>query len=166
MNIALAVRLGMRGVEDEHFIELLGALRAILEHGAHGGVAVDIGVFALDVVLERGLEGQILINLHQPGVHLAHTGALVAVEDVLFRRAGMAAFDQHLLHCILYLLDRGNFVADRAFQHLLDLLCQAARHLIILAAGCLRRAEDRRCDLLDLEGRTAPVTLDNLLNHA
>ena len=53
MDIALAVRLGMLRIEDEHLIELLGALGAVLEHGAHGGIAVDVGVLSLDVVLER-----------------------------------------------------------------------------------------------------------------
>ena len=47
----LAVGLGVLGLEDEHLVELLGALGAILEHGAHGGVAVDVGVLPLDVAV-------------------------------------------------------------------------------------------------------------------
>ena len=165
VDIALAVRLGMRRIEDEHLVELLGALRAVLEHGAHRGVAVNVRVLALDVVFERGLEGQVLVHLHQSGVHLAHAGALVAVEDVLFRRAGVAALDQHLLHCILYLLDRRDLVAGRGFQHLFDLLGEAARHLVILTARGLRCAENRIGDFLNLKGGFAPVAFDNLLDH-
>ena len=77
----------------------------------------------------------------------------------------MSAFDQHLLHCILYLLNRWNLLSNRCFQRFFNLLGKAARHLIILAARGLRRAEDRVCDLFDLKGRPAPVTLDNLLDH-
>ena len=93
VDITLAVCLGVCRIEDEHLVELLGTLGAVLEHGSHRGITVDIGVLALDVVLERGLERQILVHLHQTGVHLTHAGALVAVQDVLLGRAGMSAFD-------------------------------------------------------------------------
>ena len=51
MNIAVDVRLGVLRVEDVHLVELLRALAAVFQHGSHGGVAVDICVFALDVAV-------------------------------------------------------------------------------------------------------------------
>ena len=165
MDIALAVRLSMRRIEDKHLIELLGALGAVLEHGAHRGITVDIGVLALDVVLERGLERQILVHLHQTGVHLTHAGALVAVQDVLLGRAGMSAFDQNLLNSVLHLFNGGSFGSSSLLQRFFDLLCQLLRHIVILAAGGLCCAENCICDLVDLKGSHAPVPLDDLLNH-
>ena len=49
VDVPLPVGLGMLRVEDKHIVELLGALGAELEHGAHGGVAVDVGVLPLDI---------------------------------------------------------------------------------------------------------------------
>ena len=57
MDIALTVGFGEFRVQDEHLAELLRALGTVLEHGAHGSVAVDIGVLSFDVVFQRGLEG-------------------------------------------------------------------------------------------------------------
>ena len=91
VDVTVAVRRCMRRVKDEHLVELLCALRAVLEHGAHRGIAVDVGVLALDVVLDGGLEGQILVDLHQAGIHLTHARTLVAVQDVFLRGAGVAA---------------------------------------------------------------------------
>ena len=165
MDIALAVRLGMRRIEDKHLIELLGTLGAVLEHGAHRGITVDVGVLSLDVVLERGLERQILVHLHQTGVHLTHAGALVAVQDVLLGRAGMSAFDQNLLNSVLHLFNGGSFGSSSLLQRFFDLLCQLLRHIVVLTAGCLCCAENCICDLVDLKGSHAPVPLDDLLNH-
>ena len=165
VDITLAVCLGVRRIEDEHLIELLGALGAVLEHGAHRGITVDVGVLSLDVVLERGLERQILVHLHQTGVHLTHAGALVAVQDVLLGRAGMSAFDQNLLNRVLHLFNGGSFGSSNLLQRFFDLLCQLLRHIVVLAAGCLCCAENCICDLVDLKGSHAPVPLDDLLNH-
>ena len=165
VDIALAVCLGMRRIEDEHLVELLGALGAVLEHGAHRGIAVDVGVLALDIVLERGLERQVLVHLHQSGVHLTHAGALVAVQDVLLSRAGMTAFDQHLLYGVLHLLNGGSFGSSSLLQRFFDLLCQLLRHIVVLAAGCLRGTENCICDLVDLKGSRTAIPLDDLLNH-
>ena len=50
VDVAVKMRFGVDGIKHKHVVELLGALRAVFEHGAHGRVAVDIGVFALDIV--------------------------------------------------------------------------------------------------------------------
>ena len=146
VDIALAVRLGDARLEQEHLVELLGALGTVLEHGSHRGVAVDVGVLTLDVVLNRGLEGQILVDLHQSGVHLALTGALVAVEDVRLRRLGMAALHQNLLHRVLYVLNaRGSRAA--VFLDIVRYLQREAHgKLVIMAAGCFSSLIDSICD--------------------
>ena len=64
VDIPVAVRLGVLGLEHEHEVELLGALGTVLEHRAHGGIAVDVGVFAFDVGIDGGLVGNVLVNAH------------------------------------------------------------------------------------------------------
>ena len=81
VDMDIPVMMGSRktGIQHVHFIELLRAFAAELEHTAHGGIAVDVGVFALDVAVHRVLAGDVLEHLHQTGVHLAHTAAFGAV---------------------------------------------------------------------------------------
>ena len=81
VDMDIPVMMGSRktGVQHVHFIELLRAFAAELEHTAHGGIAVDVGVFALDVAVHRVLAGDVLEHLHQAGVHLTHTAAFGAV---------------------------------------------------------------------------------------
>ena len=47
VDVAVGVGAGVLRVHHEHLVELLRALAAILQHGAHGGIGVDIRVFAL-----------------------------------------------------------------------------------------------------------------------
>ncbi len=47
VNVAFAVRARLLGGQDVFFVEVLSALGPVFEHGAHGRVAVDIGVVAL-----------------------------------------------------------------------------------------------------------------------
>ena len=110
MDMDIPVMMGSRktGVQHVHFVELLRALAAELQHAAHGGIAVDIGVFPLDIAVHRVLAGDVLKYLHQAGVHLAHTAALGAVKDIRLGGTHEALFDQYALHHILHLLHRGH----------------------------------------------------------
>ena len=65
MDVTVAVR--RRGVFGQDIVvdEKFGALRAVFEHGAHGRIAVDIGVFALDVFFDGGRESEFFIYIHQ-----------------------------------------------------------------------------------------------------
>ena len=51
VDVPLPVGLGLLGLQDKHLIELLGPLAAVFQHGAHGGVGVDVGIFPLDVAV-------------------------------------------------------------------------------------------------------------------
>ena len=70
MDIALLVSLGNSRVDNVHLVKLLCALRAIFIHSSHCCVAVDIGVFTLDIAVLCRFEGKIFIYLHQLCVHL------------------------------------------------------------------------------------------------
>ena len=101
VDVAVEVSLAVLGVEDVHMIELLSALGTVFEHCSHSGVAVDVGVLALDVVVLGSLEGEILVNLHQLRVHIADSRAVCAVEDVLLGGSGVSVFDKDLFYSIL-----------------------------------------------------------------
>ena len=56
------------------------------------GIAVDVGVFPLDIVICRRLKGQILVNAHQFGIHVAHAGAFRTVEDEFLGGTGTVSY--------------------------------------------------------------------------
>ena len=136
MDVALPVGLGKAGIQHIHVVELLGALGAELQHGAHGGIAVDVGVFPLDVRVDGVLEGDVLEGFHQTGVHLAHAAALGAIEDIRLGAADKALLNQHALHGVLHLLHRGGGGhALVVFQFLHYLLGQGLGGFPALGAG-------------------------------
>ena len=122
VDIAIAVRLGVFGLDHAQKVELFRAFGAILQHGAHGGVAIDIGVFALEVGIFGGTESNILINLHQPSVDFAHAAALGAIENIAFGGAHKAVFDQDFFNRVLHLFNRGHFDGLALFQLCDDLV--------------------------------------------
>ena len=109
VDIAIAVRLGVFGLDHAQKVELFRAFGAVLQHGAHGGIAIDIGVFALEVGIFGGTESNILINLHQPSVDFAHAAALGAIENIAFGGAHKAVFNEDFFNRVLHLFNCGHF---------------------------------------------------------
>ena len=154
-------------VDDAHLVELLGRLRAVLEHGAHGGVGVDVGVLALHVRVAGLGERDVLERLDKAAVHVAGAAALGAVEDVGLGRLHEAGLDERLLHEVLHALHRGHALDGAAFQ----LLHHLARDVlggraVLHGAARLERALHRLGDLALVEFRRAPVALDDGGDHA
>ena len=110
MNVAGFMCLGKLRIDDIALVELFRALRTVLEHRSHRGIAVDIGVFALDLVLFRFLKGQILINLHQLGIHVSDSGALRSVKNIFLSRTGVSVFDQNFFDGVLNLFYGRNLI--------------------------------------------------------
>ena len=105
VDVAVLVREAVLRVEDVHLVELLGTFAAVTQHHAHSGVAVDVGVLALDVRIGGILERDLLKLAHEAGIHLPRAAALLAVEDVGLGCAAVALLHQHLLHKVLHMLD-------------------------------------------------------------
>ena len=167
VDVALTMRSRELRVDDAHLIELLGRLRAVLEHGAHGGVGVDVGVLALHVRVAGLGERDVLERLDEAAVHVAGAAALGAVEDVGLGRLHEAGLDERLLHEVLHALHRGHALDGAAFQ----LLHHLARDVlggraILHGAARLERALHRLGDLALVEFRRAPVALDDGGDHA
>ena len=134
MDVTFSMSFCVLRLEYEHLIELLRAFRSVLEHGAHRGVAVDIGVFALRVIIFRILKCKIFIGLHQPGVHISYSGTFRSVEYELLGSSGMAVFDENLLNGVLNLLYCRDFIVLNLCKIELDLSCQIIRCISVLSA--------------------------------
>ena len=164
VDVPLLVGPGVLGLEDEHLVELLGPLAAVLEHGPHGRVAVDVGVLPLHVGVHRVGEGDVLIDLHQPRVHLPGPAALVAVEDVGLGGLDVAVVHEHPLHNILDVLHlRGRRALH--LQNGQDLLRQGGGPVLLSGlVGGLKGLGYGGGNLLLVKGHQPPIPLFQLLN--
>ena len=127
VDVTLGVGLCLLWGEQIGRVVGLGAGGADLQHAAHGGVAVDVGVVALHVA-DTGVHiGDLVDGLHQAGVRLADAGAVGPVQNVLFGGLVVAALHQAGFHRVLDLLDLGRFVAAAQLQ--------VAGHLVGNAGG-------------------------------
>ena len=135
VDIAIAVRLGVFGLDHAQKVELFRAFGAVLQHGAHGGIAIDIGVFALEVGIFGGTESNILINLHQPSVDFAHAAALGAIENIAFGGAHKAVFNEDFFNRVLHLFNCGHFDGFAFFQFCDDLVREPFRRLFRFGAA-------------------------------
>ena len=157
--------LGMLRLEDEHLVELLRPLGAVLEHGAHSGVAVDVGVFPLDVGVDGVGERDVLIGLHQAGVHLPGPAALVAVEDVGLGGLDKAVVHQHPLHDILDVFHIRSCYALH-LQHSDHLVGQRPGHVLLAGlVGCFEGFGNGSGNFILVKLHQASITFFQLFNR-
>ncbi len=166
VDVAVLVREAVLGVENVHLVELLRAFAAVFQHRAHSGVAVDVGVLALEVVVLGVLEGQIADGRHQPGVHFPDLGTLMTVEDVGLGRARVAALDEGLFHQILHLLHVRDVVRELLVQTLQHLGGNLEGKDVILPALTAGRTENRLRDLVHVKRDNAGVSFLDGSNHS
>ena len=165
MDIAVTVCAALLGCQDILFIEILCALAAVLEHRAHGGVAVDIGVVALEVTVLGIGKGDLVIYAHEVALHLASLIALGAVDYILFGYHGISVVHQDKLYDILYILNAGGLIAELLDQLLLDQLCHPLALAVILARAGLHGLGDGRRDLIYIVRRLPAVALYYRFEH-
>ena len=159
VDVALLVCLSVFRLQNEHLVELLGPLAAILEHGSHSSIAVYVGILPLDVRLNGIGEGDLLISLHEPGVHLAGLAALVAVKDVRFGGFGEVLLHQDFFYDVLDVLHFGSRYAFR-LNNIDDHLGQSFRRLLhISKASGGKRFVNGIGDFLGVKGDVASVSL-------
>ena len=163
MDVPAGVGPGMLGLHDEHLVELLGPLAAVLEHGAHGGVPVDVGVLPLDVAVLGGGEGDVLIDLHEAGVHLPGPAALRAVEDIGLGGLDIAVVHQHPLHDVLDVLHLGAILPSTSSTEATSWASLAKSLLVPGLIGGRKGLIDGIRDLIFMEGDHSSVPFPNLL---
>ncbi len=164
VDVAVIVRFGMLRLQYIQTVEPLCSFRTVSQHGTHGGIPVDVGVFPFQVIVPGILEGQSFVCLHQLCVLFPDTGALCPVENKLFGRPGMAGFNECLFHGVLdFLHGRNLFLAVlQSFRHLLR---QGFGGMIITAScsnGCL---ENGIGNFLDIERYFPAVPFPYLCDH-
>ena len=165
VDVSLAMRLGVLRTEQVRLVVGLRARRADLQHRAHGGVAVDVGVVALEVGEARVLAGDLVDGLHQARPRLARAGARRAIKDVRLRRAEEFVLHELLLDDVLDHLDLRRLGAAAALQRALDGLCHARGVRDGALPRGLHGAEYRKRDLFAVVGDDPAVPLDDHLYH-
>ena len=107
MNVAIQMGTAVFRLEHHHRVEMLSGFRTVLEHGTHGGIAIDVRVFALEVGFLCGTEGNVAERVHETRVDFAHTGAFGTVQDIALGGIGIATFRQSLFDSVLDFFDVG-----------------------------------------------------------
>ena len=163
VNMDIAVEVCLCNLFRNHIfvIEGLCTFGAVFQHGAHGGVCVDVGVLPLQVHVCAGPEGQMLVNLHQVGVHFPHLLMLGAIQDVGFGGFGKVKLNELLLNGILHLFHRGGnacFIVNRHHQQG-DFVQLFVGDLLPYNMGI--RLENSSADLIGIKGNLCPVAFDN-----
>ena len=97
----------MLRTEQIDLVIRLGAGGTNLQHGAHGGVAIDVGVVTLHITGAGVDVGDLVDGLHQGGVGLSGTGTVGTVENVGLGGGVEAVVHQLLLDRVLNGLDVG-----------------------------------------------------------
>ena len=165
VDVALPVGLGLFRGQQVSLVVCFGARCADLQHAAHRGVAVDVGVVALDVALAGVHLGDLVDGLHQTGVRLTNTGAVGAVEDVLLGGVVKAQPHQLALNDVLDLLDLRRGIGIFGFQVLHDRLCHRRSALQGRAAGRLHCLLHSGQNLGAVKADDSAVPFDNFLHH-
>ena len=164
VDVAFFVGAGELGGQKIVLIEGLGRLAAVAEHGSHRRIAVDIGVFALQVEVLGIREGKVLQGVHEAGLHLADAGAFVAIEDIGLGRTGMAVFDEHLFHKVLNVFHVRRVVAF-GFKDIENLIGQMVGHGAVGTALGFGRTEDGFIYLGDIESDDSRISFSDEAYH-
>lgn len=135
MDVAVDVGGGNVLGQDIVVDEIFGPLRPILEHGAHGGVGVDVGVFPLNVGVLGVGKGQLLVNVHQVRLALADFSMFGAVEDVSLGGFRVVRADKDFLHLVLNLLHCGHLARRQGADHLVGQFPQGFRGDLLVRHG-------------------------------
>jgi len=153
--LAVSGRIAL--VEDVVVDEVLRALRAKLQHDAHGCVRVDVRVVALQIRVDGVREEDVAVARHEVLLREAALRVALAIRDVAARDVVMAVREQLLLNKILNLLD-----AD--LRACTERLLNARRHRVDLERRhrmdvFLARRRDCIADLRTIIGHGMPRAL-------
>ena len=166
MDIPFPVRPGLLLAQNVFLVIVLGALRAVLQHGAHGSIAIDIGVIPLAVAIRGVGEGQLVVGAHQVRIHFPGAGALGAIQDIALCDEGIAILHQHLLHHILDIFDTRVSIDKFLGQLLLGQLGQALRLPGVFPAARFHCLFDGNLDFAPVISNRSAIPFDNRRKHS
>ena len=115
--------------------KMLGTLGAQLQHNAHRGISVDIGVVPLHIGINSIGKENILVALHQVFLSFTALCMALAVHNVVLGHIEEALLHQHLLYYILYFFygntaKVGNGILNLAGNTFLFLISHAVRYFL------------------------------------
>ena len=165
VNVACTMRFGMLGTKQKLLIVLLRTLRTVLQHHAHGRVAVDIRIVALQIAVLRITGRDFVENVHQRRILLAHLRAIGAIQNVRFRDVLVSRMHQRQLYRILDLFDARNRTREFRIQIATDFGTDFLRRFVLAMANRLHRTGNRFDNLVFVIGSNAAVPLHNFCHH-
>ena len=165
VDIAFPICLGMLGAEQIHLIVGLGTGGSDLQHGAHGGVTVNVGIVPLHITLSGISMGNFLDGLHQAGVGLSSAGTCSPVQNIGLGRSGEAVVHQLPLHRILNQLNIGRFSGKTALQLPLNIICHSCSISSIALMGSFQSPQNGRSDFILVIQHNTAVSFGNAGNH-
>ena len=163
--VTLRMGAGLLGGEQVGRVVGLGPGSADLQHAAHGGVAVNVGVVPLHVAQAGVHIGDLVDGAHQAGVGLADAGAVGSVQDVVLGSLLVAGFHQGLFGQILHLLDLGGIVAADLLQLGGDQIGHMGGFGGVVIAGGDHGFENGLGDFALIEQNLTAIALDNAFDH-
>ena len=165
VDVALPVGLGVLRAEQVHLVVCLGSGSPDLEHGAHGGIAVDVGVVPLHVA-DPGIDvGDFIDGLHQGGVGLPSPGPIGPVENIGLGGGVEAMVHQLTLHAVLNGFNVGGCIMELALQIPLDVVGNPGGVGGVSIVTCLHGTQNGCGDFILIVQNHPAVPLDNALNH-
>ena len=177
VDVDVARDVGSGNVRGQHMVvaEILGSLGAVFEHGAHGAVAVHVGVLALHVHCVGRGEGKRVVDAHERTLHIAAAGVIRTVEDIGLGCGRKAELNQGVFHqilhvfhchCVLFRIKLFDHLVGHKFDVLIRHDALALRHIV-------GSAVNGSTDLAAVKGNHLPITFsnglwdhDNSLNYA
>ena len=165
MDIALPIGLGVLGTKEIDLVIGLCTGSADLQHGAHGSVAVDVGVVPLHVAGPGVDVGDFINGLHQHGIGFPDAGAVGAIQNICFCGGIEAMVHELLLYRILNGLDIRGGVGVFCLEIRLNCIGNPGGIGSVAFAGCFQRLEYSGCDFALLIEHHATIAFDNTLNH-
>ena len=183
VNVTIHVGAAVFRLEHHHRVEVLSGFGTVLEHGTHGSIAIDIGIFALEVGFLGRAERNVMKRLHEASVDFTDAGTFGTVQDIALGGIGVTTFGQSLFNSILNFFDVrlglifGFQVSNSFGSNLESDICQKVivSKQIHLSLGCLdlfiqfaggsKSLDYGVCNLLDVERHLAAVALFDSKNH-
>ena len=165
VDITLAISLCLLRCQQVCLVVGFGSCCANLQHTAHRGVAVDVGVVSLDVALARIHLGDFVDGFHQTCICLADTCAVCTIKDVLLCRLVKAHSHQLMFDNILYFLNLRRGLLISFLQAFGNGLCNRRSALRRGVSGCLHRLLDSGKNLALVKINDTSVSFDNFIYH-
>ena len=117
MNIAVGVCLCHVFGQNIAVYKMLGTFGSVFEHGTHGGVCVDICVFAFQIRLFDFRKCNFLVQLHKLVLLLPDAGPFGTIQNIRFGGCGITLGNQRLFYYVLHLFHTRKRIRRQGAQH-------------------------------------------------